>query len=120
VFVLFIIPLLGFFVIERITWIMIIALLVMLPTLTHAQIVINYISISIYSNNQTFTQLINITNNQLIIPIYQFCSGGGNMDFIAYLDPFSNLGITSVSLVLYNGTFITVPVNYSPKYTVFI
>ncbi|PVU71555.1 hypothetical protein DDW08_04215 [Vulcanisaeta sp. SCGC AB-777_J10] len=95
---------------------MIIALLVMLPTLTHAQIVINYISISIYSNNQTFTQLINITNNQLIIPIYQFCSGGGNMDFIAYLDPFSNLGITSVSLVLYNGTFITVPVNYSPKY----
>ncbi len=88
-----------------------------LPMLTYAQVTINYINMSIYYGNQSITNVINITSDQLVIPIYQYCSQESNVLFNAYLDPLSNLGIVSVSLVLYNGSFISIPViDYSPKY----
>ncbi|WP_243678688.1 hypothetical protein [Vulcanisaeta distributa] len=103
--------------IRRAVWMVIIAIFTMLPILGYAQITINYIGVSIYYSNQTYTETINVTNNQLVIPIYQYCSQGGNVLFSAYLDPLSSLGIVSASLILYNGSSISVPViNYSPKY----
>ncbi|MGC8606395.1 MAG: hypothetical protein ACP5GZ_03595 [Vulcanisaeta sp.] len=96
---------------------MIIGVFMVLPMLTYAQVTINYINMSIYYGNQSITNVINITSDQLVIPIYQYCSQESNVLFNAYLDPLSNLGIVSVSLVLYNGSFISIPViDYSPKY----
>ncbi len=96
---------------------MAIAVFIALSTLTYAQVSINYINISIYSNNTSYTQTMNITGNHLLIPTYQYCSSQENyILFNAYLDPLSNLGIVSVSLVLYNGSYISAPINYSPKY----
>ncbi len=92
------------------------AVFMMLPTLTHAQVFINYIGININYNNKTLTQVMNITSNQLVIPIYQYCSQGGYVTINAYLDPLSNLGITTASLVMYNGSIANAPINYSPKY----
>ncbi len=95
----------------------IITAFMILPILSYAQVTINYMGINIYYDNHTYTEMINITSNQLIIPMYQYCSQGGNVLFNAYLDPLSNLGIVSVSLVMYNGSSLSVPViNYSPKY----
>ena len=102
--------------IVRTAWIIAIALIAVFPTMAYAQVFINYINVNIHSGSNVFiTQLINITSNQLVIPIDQYCSGS-NVEFTAYLDPLSNLGITSVNLILYNGTYITVPASYSPKY----
>ncbi len=110
-------PFLAIYRDKALSWIVIIAIFVILPILSYAQVTINYMGINIYYGNQTYTETINITSNQLIIPIYQYCSQGGNALFSAYLDPLSNLGIVSVSLVLYNGSLISIPViNYSPKY----
>lgn len=74
--------------IRRILWITIIVVFMALPMLSYAQVIINYLGgVNIYYNNQSFTEVINITNNKLIIPIYQYCSQGGNVTINAYLDP---------------------------------
>ncbi|MFB6470337.1 MAG: hypothetical protein TU36_003775 [Vulcanisaeta sp. AZ3] len=61
-------------------------------------------------------QVVNITGGKLTIPIYQYCSNEKYVSFEAYLDPSSSLGITSVSLILNNGTLMAIPMNFSPKY----
>lgn len=116
VFVLFITTFLIVFVIKLLFWMTLLVVLMALPTLTYAQIFINYIGINIDYNNQTLTQIMNITGNQLVIPIYQYCSQGGYVTVNTYLDPLSNLGITSAALIMYNGSIVSTPINYSPKY----
>ncbi|GGI83708.1 hypothetical protein GCM10007112_20650 [Vulcanisaeta souniana JCM 11219] len=115
-FVLFITTFLIVFVIKLLFWMTLLVVLMALPTLTYAQIFINYIGINIDYNNQTLTQIMNITGNQLVIPIYQYCSQGGYVTVNTYLDPLSNLGITSAALIMYNGSIVSTPINYSPKY----
>ena len=102
--------------INRLIWIIAIAVFVMLPITGYAQVTINYLGVSIRYGNQTYVEMVNVTSNQLVIPIYQYCAQG-NVLFSAYLDPLSSLGITSISGVLYNGSTVNIPViDYSPKY----
>ncbi len=90
----------------------------LIPIIAHAQsYTINLVYVGITSQSQSFSRLINITSNTLLIPVYQYCGGPDTISISAYLDPLSNLGFSSVYLILYNGSRITPTlVNYSPKY----
>jgi len=82
-----------------------------LPLLHAQSFMINYVGVDI--NGKNYLVSVGLNSRYLMIPLSN-CTG--RTDVEVYVDPLSALGIDDVRVILYNGTFLDMPQEYSPKF----